>query len=174
MALRERTTLLIVAHRMSTSRCAIASSMLLDGRVNGYGPAGELLRDNPYYRAAVSLSVAGRTGAGSASGAANSCCSASRDMTRIRDVIFITGAGGFIGSNVANVLSLDGHSVVLCDTSEHHESWEYLRATPARDIVLASEGMAWLADHAGDVSAIIHIGRHFGHHGNGSTCLDQE
>jgi len=79
-------------------------------------------------------------------------------MTRTRDVIFITGAGGFIGSNVANVLSLDGHSVVLCDTFEHHEAWEYLRATPARDIVLASEGMAWLADHAGDVSAIIHMG----------------
>lgn len=64
VALRERTTLLIVAHRMSTLEMCDRILVIVDGRVDGYGPAGELLRDNKYYRAAVSLSVAGRTGAG--------------------------------------------------------------------------------------------------------------
>ena len=62
VALRGRTTLLIVAHRMSTLEMCDRILVLLDGRVNGYGPAGELLRDNPYYRAAISLSGAGHKG----------------------------------------------------------------------------------------------------------------
>ena len=62
VALRERTTLLIVAHRMSTLEMCDRILVLLDGRVNGYGPAGELLRDNQYYRAAISLSGAGNLG----------------------------------------------------------------------------------------------------------------
>ncbi len=60
-ALRERTTLLIVAHRMSTLEMCDRILVLVDGRVDGYGPADELLRDNKYYRAAISLSGAGRT-----------------------------------------------------------------------------------------------------------------
>ncbi len=61
VALREHTTLLIVAHRMSTLEMCDRILVLLDGRVNGYGPASELLRDNQYYRAAISLSGAGHT-----------------------------------------------------------------------------------------------------------------
>jgi ABC-type multidrug transport system fused ATPase/permease subunit len=62
IALRERTTLLIVAHRMSTLEMCDRILVLLDGRVDGYGPASELLRDNQYYRAAISLSGAATTG----------------------------------------------------------------------------------------------------------------
>jgi ABC-type multidrug transport system fused ATPase/permease subunit len=64
VALRERTTLLIVAHRMSTLEMCDRILVIVDGRVDGYGPAGELLRDNKYYRSAISLSGAGRAGAG--------------------------------------------------------------------------------------------------------------
>jgi ADP-L-glycero-D-manno-heptose 6-epimerase len=61
-------------------------------------------------------------------------------MTPARDVIFITGAGGFIGSNIATALSLEGRPLALCDTFEH----------PA--------AMAWLADHEREVAAIVHMG----------------
>ena len=61
-ALRGHTTLLIVAHRMSTLEMCDRILVLVDGRVNGYGPADELLRDNQYYRAAISLSGAGNLG----------------------------------------------------------------------------------------------------------------
>jgi ABC-type multidrug transport system fused ATPase/permease subunit len=63
-ALRERTTLLIVAHRMSTLEMCDRILVIVDGRVDGYGPADELLRDNKYYRAAISLSGAGKTSVG--------------------------------------------------------------------------------------------------------------
>ncbi|HEX4034148.1 MAG TPA: ABC transporter ATP-binding protein [Solirubrobacteraceae bacterium] len=61
-ALRGHTTLLIVAHRMSTLEMCDRILVLLDGRVNGYGPAAALLRDNQYYRSAISLSGAGSSG----------------------------------------------------------------------------------------------------------------
>ncbi|MGD0198638.1 MAG: ABC transporter ATP-binding protein [Solirubrobacteraceae bacterium] len=63
-ALRERTTLLIVAHRMSTLEMCDRILVILDGRVDGYGSASELLRENKYYRAAIALSGAGKTGTG--------------------------------------------------------------------------------------------------------------
>jgi ABC-type multidrug transport system fused ATPase/permease subunit len=62
-ALRGHTTLLIVAHRMSTIEMCDRILVLVDGRVDGYGPADELLRDNQYYRAAISLSGAGNPNA---------------------------------------------------------------------------------------------------------------
>jgi ADP-L-glycero-D-manno-heptose 6-epimerase len=71
---------------------------------------------------------------------------------------FITGAGGFIGSNLADALSCAGHSLVLCDTYEHQMSWEYLASVLAHDIVLANDAMAWLSAHEGEVTAIVHMG----------------
>jgi ADP-L-glycero-D-manno-heptose 6-epimerase len=79
-------------------------------------------------------------------------------MTPARDVIFITGAGGFIGSNLASALSREGYSVALCDTFAHHASWEYLATVPARDIVLPEEAMRWLSHHEDEVAAIVHMG----------------
>src|SRR5271165_6293909 len=79
-------------------------------------------------------------------------------MTTVRDVVFITGAGGFIGSNLATALSRDGSPLVLCDTFAHDSSWEYLAPLAAADIVLANEAMAWLSDHAGEVATIVHMG----------------
>jgi ADP-L-glycero-D-manno-heptose 6-epimerase len=79
-------------------------------------------------------------------------------MSRVRDVVFITGAGGFIGSNLATALARDGRPLVLCDTFAHDSSWEYLAPLAAADIVLADDAMAWLSDHAGDVATIVHMG----------------
>lgn len=74
------------------------------------------------------------------------------------ELVFITGAGGFIGSNLANTLSGEGHPVVLCDTFAHPSAWEYLAPVGAHDIVLADQAMAWLRDHEGEVAAIVHMG----------------
>jgi len=76
----------------------------------------------------------------------------------MRDIVFITGAGGFIGSNLASSLSRDGHSLVLCDTFAHDSAWEYLAPLAAHDIVLGDEAMTWLSDHEGEVAAIVHMG----------------
>jgi ADP-L-glycero-D-manno-heptose 6-epimerase len=79
-------------------------------------------------------------------------------MTRARDLVFVTGAGGFIGSNIARTLSRGGRPVVLCDRFTQPGSWEYLAPVLARDIVLAEEAMAWLEAHEKDVAAIVHVG----------------
>ncbi len=79
-------------------------------------------------------------------------------MTRPRDVIFITGAGGFIGSNLATMLAGDDHRIVLCDTFTHPASWQYLAGVLAYDVVLANETMPWLTAHEGEVAAIVHLG----------------
>lgn len=76
----------------------------------------------------------------------------------MRDLVFITGAGGFIGSNLADALARDGHSLVLCDTFAHDSSWEYLAPVAAHDIVLADQAMAWLSAHESEVAAIVHMG----------------
>ncbi len=79
-------------------------------------------------------------------------------MTRRRDVIFITGAGGFIGSNIATDLSREGHPLVLCDTFAHHQAANYLADVPADDVVLADDALAWLSEHEEEVAAIVHMG----------------
>jgi ADP-L-glycero-D-manno-heptose 6-epimerase len=76
----------------------------------------------------------------------------------VPEIVFVTGAGGFIGSNIVNALARDGHSLVLCDTFAHDCAWEYVATSGVHDIVAPDRAMAWLADHAAQVTTIIHMG----------------
>jgi ADP-L-glycero-D-manno-heptose 6-epimerase len=73
-------------------------------------------------------------------------------------LVLITGAAGFIGSNIARALAEDGVDVVACDRFGHGETWRYLESAPLYDLVRPEVLLSWLESHAGRVSAIIHMG----------------
>jgi ADP-L-glycero-D-manno-heptose 6-epimerase len=79
-------------------------------------------------------------------------------VTAAPDLVFVTGAGGFIGSNIACALAYDGLSVVACDKFTHNQAWEYLAPAVLHDIIRPDEALDWLSTHAGQVSAIVHMG----------------
>ena len=70
----------------------------------------------------------------------------------------VTGAAGFIGSNIAADLADSGRDVVACDWFGHGEQWRYLAATRLHDIVRPEQLADWLAAHAAHVSEIVHMG----------------
>ena len=56
IALRGRTTVLVVAHRLSTVRACNRVAVLAGGRIRALGPPGELAETDGYYREALVLS----------------------------------------------------------------------------------------------------------------------
>ena len=70
----------------------------------------------------------------------------------------VTGGAGFIGSNVAAALAGRGERVVVVDWLEVGDKWRNLAPIALHDIVRPDEFRGWLAGHATEVAAIVHMG----------------
>lgn len=75
-----------------------------------------------------------------------------------KNLVLVTGAAGFIGSNIACDLAKDGAEVVACDRFGHGQRWRYLAPALLHDIITPEQTLDWLHEHAGRVSAIVHMG----------------
>ena len=73
-------------------------------------------------------------------------------------LILVTGAAGFIGSNVARALAADGRRVVACDRFGRGMKWANLRDVALHDVIRPEAALGWLSDEAEPVSAIVHMG----------------
>ena len=74
------------------------------------------------------------------------------------DLILVTGAAGFIGSNVARMLAEDGARVVACDWFEHGAKWTNLQGVLLHDVIRPEALTQWLRDLGEPLSAIVHMG----------------
>jgi ADP-L-glycero-D-manno-heptose 6-epimerase len=76
-------------------------------------------------------------------------------------LILVTGGAGFIGSNIVAGLTAKGdYEVAVCDRLRTAErgKWKNLSKHPIVDFI-APEALAdWLAAHAGEVAAVVHMG----------------
>jgi ADP-L-glycero-D-manno-heptose 6-epimerase len=73
-------------------------------------------------------------------------------------MILVTGAAGFIGSNVVAVLNERGRSdVVVCDWLGGDERWLNLRKRMFRNFIFPEDLMAFLRGAAG-IEAVVHMG----------------
>jgi ADP-L-glycero-D-manno-heptose 6-epimerase len=73
------------------------------------------------------------------------------------DLILVTGAAGFIGSNVVRDLA-DDHYVVACDHFTQPNSWRSMHTAYLHDILSPHDVIEWLETHHDDVAAIVHMG----------------
>jgi ADP-L-glycero-D-manno-heptose 6-epimerase len=76
----------------------------------------------------------------------------------IDELVVVTGAAGFIGSNIVSTLVHDGANVVACDRFSHDESWRYLAPFLLHDIVGPESLLPWLKANGDRISAIVHMG----------------
>ncbi len=74
------------------------------------------------------------------------------------DLILVTGAAGFIGSNVARMLAQEGARVVACDWFGHGAKWTNLQDVLLQDVIRPEALPRWLQAQAEPVSAIVHMG----------------
>ncbi len=74
------------------------------------------------------------------------------------DLILVTGAAGFIGSNVARMLAEDGARVVACDWFERDSKWTNLQDVRLHDVIRPERLAHWLQVQAEPLSAIVHMG----------------
>jgi ADP-L-glycero-D-manno-heptose 6-epimerase len=72
--------------------------------------------------------------------------------------VVVTGASGFIGSNIVNALAAEGADVVACDWFGCDDRWRNLQDARLEEIVAPEELVAWLAKPENRVDAIIHMG----------------
>jgi ADP-L-glycero-D-manno-heptose 6-epimerase len=73
-------------------------------------------------------------------------------------MILITGAAGFIGSNIAAALSARGDALVLCDGLCNGEKWRNLVDVAAAEFVPPPDLFAFLDRFGGEVTHVIHMG----------------
>ena len=73
-------------------------------------------------------------------------------------LVLVTGGAGFIGSNVARALSEAGHDVVVSDRLRAGGKWRNLLGIRLHDVVTPESLDPWLARHAGQLRAVIHLG----------------
>jgi ADP-L-glycero-D-manno-heptose 6-epimerase len=74
-------------------------------------------------------------------------------------MFIVTGGAGFIGSNLVAALGERGrHDVVVCDRLGHGDKWRNLGKRELADIVLPEALDDFLAEHAGEIEAIFHMG----------------
>ncbi len=74
------------------------------------------------------------------------------------DLILVTGAAGFIGSNVARMLAAKGARVVACDWFEHGAKWTNLQGVLLHDVIRPEALARWLETSFETPSAVIHMG----------------
>jgi ADP-L-glycero-D-manno-heptose 6-epimerase len=73
-------------------------------------------------------------------------------------MIVVTGAAGFIGSNIASALASSGRRVVVVDRLGSDARWRNLAKTELHDLVAPEALDRWLEAEGGAVEAIVHMG----------------
>ena len=76
----------------------------------------------------------------------------------LRDLVLVTGAAGFIGSNVAKMLAGQGAQVVACDWLGDDAKWTNLQGVLLHDVIRPEALAAWLHALPAPPRAIIHMG----------------
>ncbi len=74
------------------------------------------------------------------------------------DLILVTGAAGFIGSNVARMLAQEGRRVVASDWLGQGSKWRNLRDVALHDVIRPEATLAWLESQRDRVAAVVHMG----------------
>jgi ADP-L-glycero-D-manno-heptose 6-epimerase len=72
--------------------------------------------------------------------------------------VVVTGAAGFIGSNIARALAGDGCRVVACDRLRQGVKWRNISDVILEDIVVPEALPDWLSRHIDQVELIVHMG----------------
>jgi ADP-L-glycero-D-manno-heptose 6-epimerase len=70
----------------------------------------------------------------------------------------VTGAAGFIGSNIVAALSERNHEIVACDWLSADERWRNLAKHEIAEIIEPETLLAWLQRKGDGLRAIIHMG----------------
>jgi ADP-L-glycero-D-manno-heptose 6-epimerase len=73
-------------------------------------------------------------------------------------MIVITGGAGFIGSNIAIMLSEAGKKVVVCDYFGTDDKWRNTAHHLFTDMIAPSDLFYWLGSNTEDITAIVHMG----------------
>lgn len=75
-------------------------------------------------------------------------------------LVLVTGAAGFIGSNIVATLSEAGWDVAACDRLRTAQSgkWRNLAKHALVDFTAPEAMWDWLAAHAGQLDAVVHMG----------------
>jgi len=76
----------------------------------------------------------------------------------VSGLTLVTGAAGFIGSNIARMLAEEGADVVACDWFGQGPQWTYLADVRLHDIVRPERLSDWLAGEGREVETVIHMG----------------
>jgi ADP-L-glycero-D-manno-heptose 6-epimerase len=70
----------------------------------------------------------------------------------------ITGAAGFIGSNVAHALNSRGHNIIVCDRFRTGQKWKNLEGILIAEYVSPEEAIDWINAENRNIDGIIHMG----------------
>ena len=73
-------------------------------------------------------------------------------------MILVTGGAGFIGSNLVAALTERGERVAVCDRLHASGKWRNLARVPLDELIVPAMLSEWLARHAQEVVAIVHLG----------------
>jgi ADP-L-glycero-D-manno-heptose 6-epimerase len=76
----------------------------------------------------------------------------------MNDLVLVTGAAGFIGSNVARMLAAEGRRIVACDWFGQGRKWSNLQDVLLHDVIRPEAMLAWLDAQGEPPSAIVHMG----------------
>jgi ADP-L-glycero-D-manno-heptose 6-epimerase len=74
------------------------------------------------------------------------------------DTYLITGAAGFIGSNIAQALNLSGARIVVCDRFRAGKKWKNLEGVLIADYVAPDEVVDCVKAENRNIDGIIHMG----------------